>query len=211
MMTKETYNKLQMLCTVLINIYSELRSVTQGMYKVYDASYTFFTPQILEVLSEFENIGLRDLYKDEILNELPNQSEWFTNPLFKKEDDELFVSHDLELVLYYFLINVFQESITEFVNFLESEQNNYNHFMRWNESKEKLTIRRGIEKTLFDKLNDLENCSFVWHLFNQVSYGIIYATNEYDFVIELEKIKKLLTTAQEFNFDLLIRKFDTEN
>jgi hypothetical protein len=135
------------------------------------------------------------------------ESDWGTGPLVKILANEILISHDLEIIIYYFLIHTFSAEINGILNFLDDYQKKYPMSLIWKDEKSKLLVKQIIQDQFFENMNNIQNANMVRHLLEKVSSNFIFAQNSFDVVLETDKIKNAIKTSKEYNFDLLNKKF----
>lgn len=135
------------------------------------------------------------------------ESDWGTGPLVKILANEILISHDLEIIIYYFLIHTFSAEINGILNFLDDYQKKYPTSLIWKDEKSKLLVKQIIQDQFFENMNNIQNANMVRHLLEKVSSNFIFAQNSFDVVLETDKIKNAIKTSKEYNFDLLNKKF----
>lgn len=199
----ETYQKLQIVYCLLSNRFSEIESDYKGIYKSYDPNISIVKDENLEILKKFQDISNNDLSLETNLVE----SDWGTSSLVKILANEVLISHDLEIIIYYFLIHTFSAEINEILNSLDDFQKKYPLSLIWKNEKSKLLVKQTIQDLFFENMNNIQNANMVRHLLEKVSYNFIMAQNSFDVVFETDKIKNAIRTSKEYNFDLLNKKF----
>ncbi len=135
------------------------------------------------------------------------ESDWGTGPLVKILANEILISHDLEIIIYYFLIHTFSAEINGILNFLDDYQKKYPTSLIWKDEKSKLLVKQIIQDQFFENMNNIQNANMVRHLLEKVSSNFIFAQNSFDVLLETDKIKNAIKTSKEYNFDLLNKKF----
>lgn len=205
-MKTKKYNQLQSIITILNNRFTDLRLEREGIYKIYDLSMNVLSEDQLEILKEFSDVSLKNLYKKDVLSSLPTtQNEYFTKPLVIVLDEELHISDDVEIALYYFIVSELSVFINLFIEFLQFEQDKYNGFMYWEDDGGTLVLKRTIHENFDKDLLVTDYGSIVWHLFAQVT-NIIRARNMSEVEIDIAKIKKVMSVSKEYDFEILRKK-----
>ena len=197
--------RLQNLIYTLNNTLANYDILLFESYKVYDDVEGVLNDSNRDLLARLKDITLRNIYRNEYLNNGTPKPLYLDNPLFKKEDGKLYISHNLDYFIKIFIINSISNSIRDFLSRLESEQLEKPTFMLWNDDKSELTIRKGVQEFLFKDLEALEDISLILQLFSS-SLKFNYFNNRGDLVVNMNEIEKSLDRLNDYNFETLIEK-----
>lgn len=198
----ENFNRHLLLYQQLTNSFIETPShFKDNFYKCYKSDMTLVTGVYLEILAKFENISLNDIYLPEQSANLPYSVEPYSNmKLFINDGDYYCIYVELGLLIFYFLVYQYQETIKQFLTILDEMSNN-----RYAPVK---LIDNVVYEIDFNYLKSnepvffaLENFDRVFEMFAKSNNSIIYLNSSYKLIIEKYRIDNMLEYITRLNFD----------
>lgn len=158
----------------------------------------------IKVLEPFTKIAYKDIYTKKYFNEnikeLNFKDTFLNSKLIKYEQEKLYFYKSLREVIFYLIISKLGKGIEQFLNVLNVLNKNEEYF---NSNGNFIKLSSKLLDKSRSQFEEVENYQLIFHLFTENISDIIIKNDEQIVKIQISRIKELLNTAQNYNFQNL--------
>lgn len=200
-MTTKEYDRISLLYQFLTKRFHVNQNYQyDGYYKCYNPKYYGVREENLQTLEHFENLSYKDMFTEEYIKSKPFGEEYLNAKLVKIEEKRICVQTELGQILLYLLVSKLENSIKEFLSFLDSLKEQKLGLIKEREESKMYIIRLNDFNKLKPDLEKIKNFRFTFHLLAKTNSGFILRDWNENLEIHINKINDLVATLKNFDF-----------
>lgn len=200
-MTSKEYDRISLLYQFLTKRFHVNQDYQyDGYYKCYNPKYYGVREENLQTLEHFENLSYKDLFTKGYINSKPFGEDYLNAKLVKIEEKRICAQTELGQILLYLLVSKLENSIKEFLSFLESLKEKKLGLIKEREEGKMYIISLNDFNRLQPVLEKIENFRFTFHLLAKTNSGFILRDWNENLEIHINKINDLIVTLKNFDF-----------
>ena len=208
-MEKEDYNKLSTLYQILTNRFFENYCYHHhGSYRCFDRENIAVREPNLTTLLTFKKICFKDVYTPDYIKQQNIGKDFIELDLVRFENDHVCIIYDIEVVLFYLIVDNLKNEISDFYNSCteyrqRDEPSQSENSAEDNEEKDGENV---IVTIPYDVLENLQNESVHGDSYKIMLHFLIDANSHlvkrYPYAVEvnLSRIESILDNLENFNF-----------
>ena len=199
-MEKDLFNKISIAYQNLAEVFRSYDRYYSEGYKIYNNDISVVSGERLAFLKQFVDVPFGTFQSQKRKEEFHNQN-YMNSACVVLTDTTVNIHQDFELILYYYLVNVFKAEILKFIEVLESKEilDAFNGFIQTEDGKFSFHTARDVQMT--DYLNNkVPNYGFVNHLLSRITNELMYLELNGYVTVNLPIIKKILKELENYDF-----------